>query len=168
MRETLHAYCIRTGRVDLLHQWDSERNGAETPQTVSYGSKKKVWWRCASGHSYAAVISARVLRDSGCPYCAGKKVLQGFNDLAAADPQVAAQWHPALNGMLTPTQVTYGSRQKVWWQCLEGHVWKAAIYSRTGTQKCGCPVCAGRFKAQRRHTGVPTPAKNGQTAGGRI
>ena len=30
-----------------------------------------------------------------------------------------------------------------WWQCPQGHVWKALVYSRTGEQKCGCPVCGG-------------------------
>lgn len=38
----------------------------------------------------------------GCPYCAGRKVLPGFNDLASKSPDVAAQWNPALNGGLTP------------------------------------------------------------------
>ena len=42
MRETLFDYCKRTGELELLRQWNSERNGALTPETVSYGSKKKV------------------------------------------------------------------------------------------------------------------------------
>ena len=50
MRETLFDYCKRTGELELLRQWNSERNGALTPETVSYGSKKKVWWRCGKGH----------------------------------------------------------------------------------------------------------------------
>ena len=54
------------------------------------------------------------------------------------------QWMPVLYGMLTPRMVTTGSRKKVWWECPLGHVWKAAIYSRTGAKKCGCPVCAGK------------------------
>ena len=36
--------------------------------------------------------------------------------------------------------------KKVWWKCAEGHVWKTVIYSRTGMQRCGYPVCAGRAK----------------------
>ncbi len=64
-------------------------------------------------------------------------------------PQVAAQWHPTLNGALTPRDVTVGSHKKVWWMCQEGHVWKAVVYSRSGAQKSGCPVCAGRVSARR-------------------
>lgn len=52
MRETLFDYCKRTGELELLRQWNSERNGALTPETVSYGSKKKVWWRCGKGHEW--------------------------------------------------------------------------------------------------------------------
>ena len=90
------------------------------------------------------------MRNSGCPYCAGKKVLAGFNDLATTEPEIAAQWHPALNGALTPRMVTAGSHKKVWWLCAEGHVWKAAIYSRTGKQRRGCPVCSGVVNGKRR------------------
>lgn len=42
--------------------------------------------------------------------------------------------------------VTLGSHKKVWWRCGDGHVWKAAIFSRTGRQKCGCPICAGKLR----------------------
>ncbi len=59
-------------------------------------------------------------------------------------PDIAAQWHPSLNGALTPEMVTPGSNKKVWWQCPEGHVWKSVVYPRTGAQQCGCPVCAGK------------------------
>ena len=51
----------------------------------------------------------------------------GFNDLSTMEPEIAAQWHPTLNGSLTPQMVTAGSHKKVWWLCAEGHVWKAAI-----------------------------------------
>ena len=131
---------------ELAKEWDTERNGSLTPDSVSAYSNRKAWWHCEKNHSYQAVIATRTMRGSGCPYCANKRVLPGFNDLATAEPTVAAQWHPTLNGSLTPQMVTAGSRRKVWWQCALGHVWKAAIYPRTGKQRCGCPVCAGRAK----------------------
>lgn len=130
-------------------QWLAERNGALTPQTVSPYSNRRVWWRCELGHEYQAAVAARTMGGNGCPYCAGKKVMAGFNDLAALEPEIAAQWHPTLNGTLTPEMVTAGSHHKVWWQCPAGHVWKAMVYSRAGPQKCGCPVCAGRVKPER-------------------
>ena len=134
---------------DIAVQWDLEKNGSLTPQSISPCSNRKAWWKCELGHEYQAAVSARTMSGSGCPYCAGRKALPGFNDLATLEPKVAAPWPPTLNGTLTPAQVTVGAHRKVWWQCPEGHVWKAAIYSRAGPQKCGCPVCAGRVKPQR-------------------
>lgn len=62
---------------------------------------------------------------------------------------MAAQWDSELNGELTPQMVTAGSHKRVWWRCAEGHVWQALIYSRTGRQKSGCPICAGMFGKKR-------------------
>ena len=134
---------------DAAAQWHPNKNGALTADSVSPYSNRKVWWMCALGHEYAAAVASRTMRGSGCPYCTGRKVLAGFNDLAALEPRVAAQWHPTLNGALTPKMVTAGSHRKVWWQCPEGHVWKAVIYSRAGPKKCGCPVCAGKVREQK-------------------
>lgn len=131
---------------DIAAQWDEKKNGALHPSNVTAGSNRRVWWKCEKGHSYRAVIAQRVQRGDGCPYCANRKVLPGFNDLATVQPLVAKQWHESLNGALTPEMVTAGSHKKAWWQCSYGHVWKAAIYSRVGVQQCGCPVCAGKTK----------------------
>ena len=135
---------------ELAAQWDTERNAPLTPRQVTAGTMRKVWWRCALGHSWRAAVFPRVQKGVGCPYCAGRKVLPGFNDLASKSPDVAAQWHPALNGSLTPEMVTVSSHRRVWWQCPQGHVWKALVYSRTGEQKCGCPVCGGSLDGARR------------------
>ena len=131
----------------LAGEWDREKNGSLTPQQVTPGSTKEVWWRCGLGHSYRAKIFSRAA-GTGCPYCAGRRVLPGFNDLASTDPAAAEQWYQPLNGFLTPQQVTRGSHRKVWWQCAQGHVWQAAVFSRTRRRASDCPVCAGRVKVR--------------------
>ena len=133
---------LKTINPALAQQWHTSLNGNLTPEMVVAGSTKKVWWKCNLGHDYQAMITTRN-RGSGCPYCAGRKVLVGFNDLATKEPLVANQWHPTLNGDLTPEMVTIGCHKKAWWQCPEGHVWKAVIESRATRKKYGCPVCAG-------------------------
>lgn len=157
---------------DIAAQWYQEKNGKLSPADVSPYSNRRVWWRCELGHTWQAIVASRTTRDVGCPYCSGKKVLKGFNDLATRNPQVAAQWHPALNGNLTPEMVTPGSHNRAWWECPNGHVWKAVIYSRAGPQHSGCPVCAGMVseKRQRRYatleTGPPVPAGSSERQGG--
>ena len=134
----------------IAQEWHPTRNGDLLPFQVPSTSKRRVWWLCPRGHEYMAAVGMRTMRNSGCPYCAGKKALAGFNDLATTEPEIAAQWHPTLNGSLTSWMVTAGSHKKVWWICAEGHIWKAAIYSRAGKQKRGCPVCAGVVSGKRR------------------
>lgn len=133
---------LQTLCPDLAAQWDMEKNAPLRPSEVTPGCNKTVFWRCLLGHSYRAEISIRTGKHSGCPYCAGRRVLAGFNDLQTLHPEVAAQWHPSLNGDLKTTDVTRGSDRKVWWQCAWGHEWQAYIYSRTGTFATGCPYCA--------------------------
>ncbi len=140
---------LATSYPELAAQWHTTNNLPLTPTAVTPYSNRKVWWRCEQGHEYQAAVSHRSKHGSGCPYCANRKVLFGFNDLATVEPNIAAQWHPTLNGALTPQMVTAGSRKRVWWECPSGHVWKAVVYSRATGRKCGCPVCAGSVRPRR-------------------
>lgn len=135
---------LQSHSPEIAAQWNREKNGSLQPCRVSAYSNKQVWWRCELGHEWKCTVYSRTFSRSACPYCAGRKVLPGFNDLKTLEPKVAEQWHPTRNGTLEPTMVMPGCRKKVWWKCSGGHEWKAVIYSRTGNQMCGCPVCAGR------------------------
>jgi len=125
----------------LASEWHPAKNGTLTPQGVRPGSEKKVWWLDSFGHEWEASLNARTA-GSGCPFCSGHKSLTGFNDLATVNSKLASEWHPAKNGTLTPSTVSPGARQKVWWQCPEGHEWEAGIYSRATGR--GCPICTNR------------------------
>lgn len=129
---------------DIAAQWDREKNGGLSPSHIALYSNRQVWWRCEKGHGWKSTVYSRTFSRSACPYCSGRKVLAGFNDLKTLEPKVAEQWHPTRNGQLEPAMVMPGCRKKVWWKCSLGHEWKAVVYSRTGNQMCGCPVCAGR------------------------
>ena len=131
---------------ELTAQWHPQKNSPLTPNQVTPFSNRRVWWRCEKGHEWQAIVASRSSDGNGCPYCNGRKVLAGFNDLATVQPKIAAQWAQDLNGALTPEMVTAGSAKKVWWRCDDDHVWKAVISSRTGKKKHGCPICSGRFK----------------------
>ena len=79
----------------LVAEWDTEKNAPLLPTLVAPGTVRKAWWRCPTGHSYRAAISSRAGGGTGCPFCAGQKVIQGENDLATQYPQLAAQWDAA-------------------------------------------------------------------------
>lgn len=133
---------LATTNPPLAAEWHPTKNGSLTPRAISYCSGKKVWWQCAKGHEWEAVIASRSA-GSSCPICSGKIVLAGFNDLATTRPSLAAEWHPTKNQKLSPDKVTSGRATKVWWQCAKGHEWQAAIYSRSAGS--GCPLCAAEL-----------------------
>ena len=125
----------------LLTEWDYEKNGQLKPDMISAGSNSKVWWKCKHGHSWLAVVSSRV-RGNGCPYCNGKYVLTGFNDLASQYPNLVEEWDYELNKDLDPTKILATSNTIAYWKCKHGHSWKTKISTRT-RMGSGCPTCAG-------------------------
>lgn len=58
------------------------------------------------------------------------------------NPTLANEWHPTMNGDLTPLNVTRGSSKRVWWLCSKGHEWQAIVSNRINGS--GCPYCSGR------------------------
>ena len=130
---------LKTTDPDLALEWHPACNGNLLPTMVTRGSHNKVWWQCAKGHEWQAVIKSRA-SGIGCPYCSNKRVLPGYNDLTTTNPSIASQWHPTKNGKLRPDMVTAGCNQKVWWQCAKGHEWATTVSSRA--QGTGCPSCA--------------------------
>ncbi len=125
----------------IVSEWNYNLNKEVTPDQISSKSKKKVWWICSKGHNWQASVCNRA-NGTGCPYCANKKVLSGYNDLATLNPILTSEWDYTKNGDFKPTMVTCGSAKKVWWKCSAGHEWQASVYMRTrGT---GCPICASK------------------------
>ena len=116
-----------------------EANGWD-PTVITSGSGKKCVWECPLGHSYQASVSHRTNMGSGCPYCAGKKILIGFNDLGTTHPEIAQQasgWDPG--------SVSAGSGKKLPWKCSQGHIFESTIANRTSQNRgTGCPVCVNK------------------------
>eukprot|EP00128_Syssomonas_multiformis_P002356 Colp12_sorted_trinity150504_noHs@25313 len=126
-------------------EWHLTKNGNLTPENVTSGSSKKVWWQCKEGHEWEARPHHRTTNNSGCRLCSIKRrtgVLSGVQSLLAAHPELAQQWHPTKNGALTPGDVSRAARKKVWWQCPAdpSHEWEARVSSRL-TTRYGCPFC---------------------------
>lgn len=131
---------IATTHPHLLKQWHPTKNIGVNPIEFSKGSRKKIWWLCAKGHEWENSIGDRT-RGKNCPYCCNQKI-DISNCLATLNPQLTSQWHPTLNGELTPYMVGNGSKKKVWWKCDKNHEWEADIGSRSKNKR-GCPYCSG-------------------------
>lgn len=105
----------------LASEWDYEKNFPLTPEEITGGSSRKFYWKCPLGHSYQADPAHRTRDNTGCPICANKVVVAGFNDLATTHPEIAALWHPTKNGKLTPQDVYAGTTKRAWFMCPNGH-----------------------------------------------
>lgn len=102
---------------ELCKEWHPTKNGDLRPENFLPTSYTKVWWICEKGHEWEARIDVRAKLGSGCPVCAGMKVIPGVNDLATLYPSLAKEWHPTRNGDLTPDKVYAQSTKSFWWKC---------------------------------------------------
>lgn len=138
---------LATTHPMLLNEWDYEKNallGIE-PTQVSKGLAKKVWWHCDKGHVWEATIGSRT-SGRGCPACGidkmiavrSKNILMRRGSFADNCPELLKEWHPAKNVVL-PTEITKGSREKVWWLCSAcGYEWMDTINHRLSGRDCPC------------------------------
>lgn len=114
-----------------------EADGWDT-SAITYGSSKRVGWKCELGHKWSAKIDNRTIHQSKCPYCTNRKVWPGFNDLLTKHPKIAIEadgWDPKT--------ITSGSSLKKNWICTVGHKWRVSVNSRT-SQNSGCPTCSNK------------------------
>lgn len=59
-------------RPDIAKEWNYEKNDNLTPEMVTSGSSKKVWWKCyVCGHEWKTTIDHRT-HGRRCPICANK------------------------------------------------------------------------------------------------
>ncbi|HEY5587599.1 MAG TPA: zinc-ribbon domain-containing protein, partial [Candidatus Paceibacterota bacterium] len=132
--------CLAFTHPKLSEQWHPTKNNYLTPYNVSAGSEKRIWWKCKKGHEWNAFVFNRTREKSiGCPFCLNRNV-DAYNSLSACNPELAKQWHPSKNGVLSPDNVVSGSGRKVWWKCAEGHEWQARIVDRV-KRGHGCLLC---------------------------
>ena len=126
---------------ELVSEW-SEKNIPLTPDDITFGSNKKVWWRGACGHEWQTSVKARSNGEK-CPICSGARVIAGINDLATTDSQLLSEWDYEQN-KLKPTQVSRTSAKRAWWKCRHGHSWSMKINERTILNK-GCRICEQEY-----------------------
>jgi hypothetical protein len=126
---------------ELAKQFHPVKNLPHTPQTVGKTSSQKFTWVCELGHEFTSNLNNRVA-GSGCPTCAGKNILTGFNDIATLYPELVPYWNIIKNGERTPENTGKGYSKKVWWVCDEGHEYEALVSNRRAFTSCN--ICSGK------------------------
>jgi very-short-patch-repair endonuclease len=148
----------------ILAEWHFEKNHGVSPESVNVN--QKVWWQCRGDrlnctescnhpHEWRTCINSRFANDGtrkvGCPYCSNNgKSLCPCRSLLSKRPDLAQQFHPTKNGLLTPQDVSTQSSTMVVWICTSKsnctdlcentHEWPARVSSRVNGD--GCPYCS--------------------------
>ena len=131
---------LATRYPSLSLDFDIKRNKIN-PQNVFAGGTKKYWWICPNGHSYQCSIHNRAIIKVGCPYCAGKSVEIGYNDLKSKYPDLAKEFNEEKN-KINSEDVFMRSTKSYWWKCPKGHEYKMPVEKRV-KRNHGCPYCSG-------------------------
>ncbi len=126
---------------ELVSEWHPTKNGTLFPSQITIGSGKKVWWQCSKGHEWQAIVGSRI-KGYNCPYCSGRKVLKGVNDLQTKYPEIANDWDYNKNAPIKPLDIMPNNGKMFWWRCSKGHEWQSTSNNRV--QGRGCPYCAGK------------------------
>ncbi len=139
-------------RPDLAKEWDYEKN-TFSPIDVTEHSDKGAWWICSTCKYswFTKTIEQRTRKKkvNGCPACSGQ-VVSDRNRLSILFPEIAKEWHPTKNGILTPDDVSFAMAKKIWWICSEGHEYNSFIYSRTNGKGCEkCNLYKGEEKIEK-------------------
>ena len=142
-RKTLKGFNdLATTHPDLAKQadgWD--------PTKFSKGSRGNKDWICSKKHRWTVRIGDRAgankRHQTLCPDCSGKRLLKGFNDLQTRFPEIAKEAYG-----WDPTQITFGSQEKLEWVCPLMHIYSAPVGARVRAKSdsgkaSGCPYCSG-------------------------
>ena len=139
---------MRETHPHLAEEFHPTKNGDYTPDNLTAGSHKRVWWICSTcENEWITIPSNRNVLGHGCPCCARKGNLHsdGRNSLRNTHPELVKEFHPNKNGDITLDNVTAGTGKRIWWVCSTcNHEWNISGSARThGDKPSGCPFCNG-------------------------
>lgn len=149
---------------DLARQWDYERNEGLTPNDVTYGSNKIVWWKCSlCGHSYQKKIANRTApakrktESDKCPICLGRTIVPGFNSLKAKFPQIIEKEWDFEKNTIDPDTIPATYRKKMWWICPNGHSYHTLPGNKVYHTGGDCPYCSSNKLCRENSLGYLNP-----------
>ncbi|WP_166879121.1 zinc-ribbon domain-containing protein [Salinibacterium sp. ZJ450] len=132
---------LSTTHPKLAKEFLKRRNRRVRLETLSAGSRQKVWWHCPRRHEYQASVSNRAFGGTGCPICMNTRIQPGVNDLTTLRPELLDEWDWDMNIVL-PSEIGPHTHLMIHWRCARRHPYTVAPAQRSKGQ--GCPYCANK------------------------
>ena len=128
---------------EIAAEWSPRNENKPTDvMKVSWSQRKWICPTC-NGEYICAIKKRTEAGNADCPYCAGRRLLPGYNSLADTNPELAVEWSP--NNEKKPTDVLKRSWLPEKWICptCNGE-YICAIKDRTEAGNADCPYCSGK------------------------
>lgn len=135
-------------RPNMLAMWDYENNTVSPDKVLAHATTVEYWWKCPICGKLEKATPDKKYEAKTCWDC-GNKIggitrrkgeVKRKGSFAHHHPYLAKEWHPTLNGDLTPNDITSGCGENFYWQCKYGHTYKATVIDRV-KRHAGCPTC---------------------------
>lgn len=134
-------------------RYSYDKNDGVNPEKLELANSEELWFiGTTCNHEFKTTLGniLRKDRENKCPYCEGRRILIGFNDLKTKYPEFfngenKIQWNEKKNkdeGVLLDN-ISEGSLKPSWFICKNGHEWKANTHNVFVLGK-GCPYCGGK------------------------
>lgn len=149
---------------EIASQWDYGKNIGFTPDNVTYGSNKKVWWICPiCGQSYQKKISNRTApskrenESNSCPICLGRIIIPEYNSLKAKFPEIVEKEWDYKRNTVEPDMIPPHYSKKVWWICSKGHSYSSLPGNKINNNGGNCPYCSSQKLEKESSLGFVNP-----------
>lgn len=123
---------------EVAEEWNAEKNGAITPNMVSYGSNEQYWWKCSTcQREWLATVADRTTGGKGCSRCAKEKLSKLFKK----KHEVFVEQLKAVNPNLEPLEECKTTHEKILIRCMVcGNEWSATPANLLRGRDC--PKCS--------------------------
>ena len=145
---------------EILRYWNYDLNNKNgiTPENIKYNSSTTVYFTCDKCKQvYEGPLYRFTKFEGKCPYCQGRRILPGFNDLETWAKKnnrldILETWNYEKNGDLLPSMITPGSNKMIYWKCQNpdcNSEWCARASSRK-MDFGNCPKCGRKKYGERK------------------
>jgi hypothetical protein len=100
--------CLATTHPNIIEKWHPTKNSI-TPFDISFGSSKRIWWKCNNNHEWIATVNWMVdcteKGGNGCPLCnesVGEKKIKNILDTLGINYEVQKRFEDCKHKRTLP------------------------------------------------------------------